>query len=365
MTTEETTQQQPPAAGEKPGDGLRDVPTDIGEYTKFVKEGGLEHNAKVLGREAAEKAAKEAGIIPADKTAGEQQQETHRKNGFQQRITRLQRKIGERDQVIKDLQSRVAAGSAPAPASNGAQPAAAAGTSAAAAAKTAPPANGKAPADDGKKTPPKPLEANFKTYGEFIEALTDWQTDRKLEAREAKRAEEQRAQTDAQKGKEITDAHTARVNEAKERYPDWDAAFKGLTNDDFSDPILVFVFESDVGPDVTYHLVTHRDELARIRKLSPVRQAAELGKIEDKILAARPAAAAAGEGDKGDKKPDEEEEDETPPKKAAKAAATSKAPPPEKPIGGRAAAEDTMPDPSDFVAYEAWSKRQAAKKKGK
>ena len=354
MTTEETTTEQ-----QKPADTLRDVPTDITEYTQFVKDGGLEHNAKVLGRAAAEKAAKDAGVLP-EKTAADQRQETHRKNGFQQRITKLQRKIGERDQIIKDLQSRVAAGSAPAPASNGA-PAAAAKTPAAAAGKSAPQVNGQAPDD---KTPPKPKEADFKTYGEYIEALTDWQTDRKLEAREAKRAEEQRQQTDAQKGKEITDAHTARVNEAKKRYPDWDAAFKGLTNEDFTDPITVFVFESEVGADVTYYLVTHREDLARIAKLSPVRQAAELGKIEDKILAARTDKGDGKQGEKEDDKapPEDEEEDETPPKKAAKSA-TSKAPPPEKPIGGRAAADDTMPDPSDFVAYEAWSKRQAAKKK--
>ena len=349
-------------------EGLRDVPTDIDEYRKFVNDGGLDHNAKVLGREAAEKAAKDAGIIPADKTAAAG--EPHKQNGFQQRVTRLQRKIGERDQRIKDLEARIATGSGPAPAANGSQPAAA--RPAAAADKQ--PVNGKAPED---KTPPKPKEADFKTYGEFIEALDDWKIDRKFEARDAKRAEERRAQTDADKGKEISDAHTARVKEAKERYSDWDEAFKGLSDADFSDPILVFVFESDVGPDVTYYLVTHREDLARIRKLTPIRQAAELGKIEDKILAARPKKDEDEDTDKGDdkgrdkgapKKPkepeDEDDEDETPPKRAAKpAAAASKAPPPEKPIGGRAGAGDEMPDPSDFVAYEAWSKRQKAKGK--
>jgi hypothetical protein len=38
--------------------------------------------------------------------------------------------------------------------------------------------------------------------------------------------------------------------------------------------------ESDLGPQVAYHLGNHRDEAARIASLSPQRQAAELGKIE-------------------------------------------------------------------------------------
>lgn len=38
--------------------------------------------------------------------------------------------------------------------------------------------------------------------------------------------------------------------------------------------------ESDLGPQVAYHLGTNRNEAARIASLSPQRQAAELGKIE-------------------------------------------------------------------------------------
>jgi len=31
------------------------------------------------------------------------------------------------------------------------------------------------------------------------------------------------------------------------------------------------------------------------------------------------------------------------------------------PLGGKGGADDAMPDPKDFAAYSAWSKRQAAK----
>ena len=139
--------------------------------------------------------------------------------------------------------------------------------------------NGKA------EPPPRPKEDDFKTYGEFIEALTDWKTDRKLEAADEKKQQAQAERAEADKGKTITDAHNARVDEAKKRYSDWGTAFQGLNDNSFTEPMVVFIFESDHGPDVTYYLGKHREELARIAALSPIRQASELGKIEAKIQA--------------------------------------------------------------------------------
>ena len=331
-------------------DGLRDVPSDIVEYEKFVADGGHEHNEKLANREKAVADAKAAGVLPENPE--EQTEEKKHRNSFQQRVTRLQRKIGERDQRIRDLEAQAATRTA-APAPNGtretqqqpAKPAAAA------------PAGTEKPHVNGKaEPPPRPKEDDFKTYGEFIEALTDWKTDRKLEAADEKKELQKAERAEADKGKTITDAHNARVDEAKTRYPDWDAAFKGLNDNSFTEPMVVFIFESERGPDVTYYLGKHRDELARIAALSPIRQASELGKIEAKIQA---------EAAPEKKEPGEEEEEEEQPPAAAKTEKrtnVSKAPPPAKPIGGTSGkGSDEMPDPSNFEAYEAWSRRQAAK----
>jgi hypothetical protein len=338
------------AAGE-----LREVPKDITEYRKFVAEGGHEHNAKVAGREAAVAAAKAAGIVPESEPGENQAQEKKQRSGFQSRVSRLQRKIGERDARIADLEKRLAA---PVPngaaAANGAAPAKAAEP--AAETRVEKPAGG---AD--KKAPPEPVEKDFKTYGEFIKALTNWTTDRKLEAAAEARRETARAAEAETKNKAITDAHNARVDEAKTRYPDWDKAFKGMDDNSFTDPMVVFIFESERGPDVTYYLATHRDELERISKLSPLRQAAALGKIEEQFT---PDDDAENDEEKDD---EEEAREEPPPKKkpdpepkpATKR--VSSAPPPAKPIGGGGGNDDRMPDPKDFKAYEAWSKRQAAR----
>ena len=337
------------AEGGKPSDGLRDIPADIGEYNKFVKDGGLAHNEKILKRDAATEAARAEGILPEE---GEQEHKP--RNPFQRRVTGLQRKIGERDQKIRDLEERLKATAATEP--NGAA-AAPAKREAAEPAAEKPRVNGEA------KTPPKPKEDDFKTYGDYIEALTDWKTERKLEEADAKRAAKAAEHAEADKGKAITDAHNARVDEAKTRYPEWDKAFKGLKDDSFTDPMVVFIFESEAGPDVTYYLATHREELARIAGLSPIRQAAALGVIERKFAAEEDAGGKDDEEDRGDKgkKPDDDEDEEEPePRKPAKRAA-SKAPPPEKPIAGRGSADDAMPDPKDFAKYAAWAKRQDAK----
>jgi hypothetical protein len=342
--------------------GLRDVPSDIGEYRKFVEEKGLEHNEKVLGREAAVAAAKAAGIETDSAPVIEAEVKKHR-NKFQRKVDRLHQAIGARDAEIAELRKSLEARVNGAPKANGAP---------------AVPAEGEGPAKAeakpaAKDAPPRPKEEDFKTYSEFVEALTEWKTDRKIQEREAARQDERARAAHESESKKVLDAHNARVDEAKTRYADWNDAFKGLDDNSFSDPMVVYIFESERGPDVTYYLATHRDELERIRALSPIKQAAALGRIEDRLEAESDKGDKGedGAGDKGedakDAKPpqfakredDEDNEDDEPQPKRKSSA--SKAPPPVKPLGGKGGSDDAMPDPKDFKAYEAWAKRQAAK----
>jgi hypothetical protein len=350
------------------GTGLRDVPRTIDEYRKFVESKGNEHNAAILDREDAVAAAKAAGIEPVS-APGNEAEVKKTQNRFQRRVARLNQTIGAKDAEITELRKRLEAHE-----KNGAKPN---GAPAVPAKSEAGPAKAAATADakpEKKEASPRPKEEDFKTYSEFVEALTEWKTDRKIEERESRRADERERARNESKSKEVLDAHNARVDGAKKRYADWDKAFKGLDNDSFSDPMVVYIFESERGPDVTYYLATHRDELDRIRGLSPLRQAAALGRIEDRLEAAGDKDKdGAGEDDKAedakDAKPakdakaaaeneDEDEDEEPQPRRKSGA---SKAPPPAKPLGGKGGADDAMPDPKDFKSYEAWSKRQAAK----
>jgi hypothetical protein len=359
--TDKTTTQG--AGAETDAQTLRDVPGSISEYSKFKADGGLEHNQKVAGHDAAVKAAKAAGILPAE---GEQGEEHKTRSNFQRRVSRLQRKIGERDAQIDELRKRI---DAQAPAQNGNHAAPAAGDKPAA--FTAPKPNG---AVAIPKDAPRPKEEDFKAYSDFVEALADWKTDIKLAAAEAKRAEDSAKEAAAARSKAVTDAHNVRVDDAKTRYTDWNQAFKGLDDNSYTDSMVAFIFESDKGPDVTYYLATHRDELTRIAGLSPVRQVAALTKIEDQFAgddgeddkdgAGAPDKGAGAKAAKGTAPADDDEDDEDEDDAAAARkpkAHVTKAAAPAKPLGGRAAPADQMPDPKDFKAYAEWSKRQAAK----
>jgi hypothetical protein len=344
---------------------LRDVPSNIADYQKFVADGGNEHNEKILNRESALAAAKSAGVLPdADAEKQAQEQDQRHRSSSSRRLANLHRKIGERDEKIRVLEAQIGAGTgngtgarSPESARTSAPPDSPAAAHAAPAGQRV---NGKA------EPPPRPVETDpqYKTYGEFIEALTDWKVARQLEKQAEESAARAAHRADADKGKAIVDAHNARVDQAKTRYSDWDSAFRGLNDESFTEPMVVFIFESERGPDITYYLAKNREELERIAKLPPLRQAAELGRIESR-LDAEAAATDNGGDEGGEEDEDEQPEPEAPPVRKApekRKPNATKAPPPAKPIGGNAGkGSDDMPDPSNFQAYEAWSRRQAAR----
>jgi hypothetical protein len=74
-------------------------------------------------------------------------------------------------------------------------------------------------------------------------------------------------------------SYEQREAQARSAHPDFDSVVR-----DPSLPITPLmaevIRESDLGPQVAYHLGTNRQEAARIASLSPARQAAELGRIE-------------------------------------------------------------------------------------
>jgi hypothetical protein len=364
--SEENNQAGGAAVAEHADDGgLREVPADITEYRKFVAEGGNEHNDRIRARQAAEKAARDAGLTVAEDDGAHSKTDP-----FKKRMTRFTRelddKLSERDKRIEDLETRLQRAQA-----NGHQkpdPAAADtdATERPAAAREAPerPAaeqepDGPAAAEDDDKPPERPKEADFKAYSDFTVALARWAV--KIDEYERNQAQKKKAIEEYEN--KIKTAHAARVNEAKARYDDWDAVFEDLDNRSLSQLMYLYIPESDNGAEILYYLATHREELARIRQLNPMRQAYELGRIEDQLSAGDKGAD--GEGDKPAKpaaKPAAKKEDaDAQEKPAGRYVPQSRAAAPAKPLGGRGGSDDAMPDLTDFVAYEKWAKRQQAK----
>jgi hypothetical protein len=178
-------------------------------------------------------------------------------------------------------------------------------------------------------TPPgKPQLASFETYEDFVEALADW----KAEQREQKKAQ-------VEKTKQSQTEWQKRIADAKTRYEDWDEVVNEATDVPVTPHMQQTIFEMEHGPDVVHYLASNPEEAKRISKLSPLSQARELGKIEDKVAAS-----------------------EEPPEKKP---AVSRAPRPAKVVSGSSANDlGKEPDPSDFAKWSKWKDRKEAHDRG-
>lgn len=141
----------------------------------------------------------------------------------------------------------------------------------------------------------KPRREDFNGDDEaYIEALTEFkarevvQTQTKAE-REAQQQNDRQSKA-RQSDEAIAESWTKREAEFKAVTKDYEEVATTFAEEDlqhFADGAKRLIVESDVGPQVLYHLATHPEEAERIADLSPLRQVAELGKLEDRMT--RPA----------------------------------------------------------------------------
>lgn len=147
----------------------------------------------------------------------------------------------------------------------------------------------------------QPPAATTEPKREEFDSLEDYH--RALARHEAKEVARQTIETDA---KARQDKETAARAEAdsKRKGDDWskrEEAFQAKAKD-YEEVVGDFVkedldgihlnarsaiLESDLGPELLYHLAKNPDEAERIAKLSPTRQVIEIGKLEDKVVPAK------------------------------------------------------------------------------
>lgn len=131
---------------------------------------------------------------------------------------------------------------------------------------------GRAPGGEVDRAPAKveegkPNPDDFKTVGEYVEALTDYKAEQAI-AKVAKRDE----------GKKAADAWNAQLDAGRKEFADFDEAID--SDLPLTPAMQEAIIQSNVGYKVAYHLANNPDETKRIAALSPARQAAEIGKIE-------------------------------------------------------------------------------------
>ena len=172
----------------------------------------------------------------------------------------------------------------------------------------------------------KPQLSQFERVEDYVEAVADW----KLQAREQAQARQSEEQKVKQFQSEIQ-AKAQSVFEKAEEDPEFDnEAFEHLP---VSEPMAYAIMDSELAPKLMVYLTKNPDEVDRIGKLSPARQAAEIGKLEVKLTT-----------------------------KETKEVKVSKAPAPIDPIGNKGSSSK---DPSDMTDAEfaTWRRRQIAQRR--
>ena len=126
----------------------------------------------------------------------------------------------------------------------------------------------------------KPQPSQFSDAFEYAEALAEYTADQRIANMKREEAEAKEAE---QRQKVITQ-WTAKVEAAKATLPDFDdivASSDVVVNDDIRDAIL----ESDVGPQILYHLAENDEVAKKIAGLSPKAALREIGKLEARFEA--------------------------------------------------------------------------------
>jgi hypothetical protein len=129
----------------------------------------------------------------------------------------------------------------------------------------------------------KPKLEDFDSDEDFFDALTDWKLEQREQKTKAAREEERQTQTKQEAEKTFKETVVS-VNTAGEaKYEDYMEAVTSLPGDVMDSELAQAIFETDAPEDIAYHLGKNPKEAAKISKLSPLKKAIALGKIEARL----------------------------------------------------------------------------------
>lgn len=140
--------------------------------------------------------------------------------------------------------------------------------------------------------PKEPKPEDFATVALYTDALVDYKLAKKSAEQEVKAEKQQEVKAEKQR---IADAKAQtekafgeRIAAASKKYTDFEQVVSSLAGSDADNvhkDVIAYLQESEVGADLMYLLCKDRSELERLRKLSPSKAIAELGKLELKLEA--------------------------------------------------------------------------------
>ncbi len=145
------------------------------------------------------------------------------------------------------------------------------------------------PAAEPEKAPEPPKREAYGTYEEYLRADAAFTAERKADERFAQREKEASEKT-------AREAAQARAQEfqtkVREKYPDFDQRLADVGDMPMHRGVQDAISESEFGPDILNELVSKPQELERLAKLSESSAVREIGKMEARLEALKPAGSA-------------------------------------------------------------------------
>ena len=178
----------------------------------------------------------------------------------------------------------------------------------------------------------RPAQEDFDDYNDYVDALTDYKTDVKLEQWRREEAAKAQDATVQERDAKLQQG----INKGYEKYDDFeDVAMDPAVP--ITPMVTEILAESDNPADIAYYLGKNRPEAVKISRMTPIAAAREIAKIEAKLSAEPPPGP-------------------TPIKK------TTAAPPPINPVGSSSGAPGKDPNDMSQNEFEEWRNAQGARR---
>jgi hypothetical protein len=132
----------------------------------------------------------------------------------------------------------------------------------------------------------KPREEDFegRPYGDYLDALTDWKFEQKLQANQAKESEQKTKLETQNWHQERSDALDDNAEQAKEAFPDFQRVIdKAIPQGGLAPHVRKAFLAADNGAYALYALAKE-GTLEDLNDMSPERAAMQIGRMEDKGL---------------------------------------------------------------------------------
>ena len=275
------------------------IPDDFAAYAQYRATGELpvaEETSEVAAEEPAAESASES------ETEGDQEQEPGQERDDKGRFSKrgIQKRFHELTSKIRDLETQLSSSRETSAASSEVNP---------------------EQAQQSRQGEPQP--GDYADVNEYIADLTKFTIRSEQQAQQRQYVD----RINQEQERVAFESWTKRENALRGKHEDYDEAIESvkIPATPAIGELRSFLAESEVGPELLYHLAKNPAEVERIAALPPRRAIAEIGKLEDKLSTPKP-----------------------------KAPAVTKAPPPPQTVSTKSSpGQKPLTQVEDFAEYEA------------